>query len=76
VGLNFASGFSGAASQLVINGPAAKINGTQLQLTDGGVNEASSTAVSIGPMTAKKVVNAVSAVSSMAKRGVRGARFF
>ncbi len=33
-----------------------------------GVSEASSTAVSIGPMTAKKVVNAVSAVSSMAGR--------
>jgi hypothetical protein len=30
-----------------------------------GVSEASRTAVSIGPMTAKKVVNAVSAVSSM-----------
>jgi hypothetical protein len=29
------------------------------------VREASSTAVSIGPITAKKVVNAVSAVSSM-----------
>ena len=37
-----------------------------------GVSEASSTAVSIGPMTAKKVVNAVSAVSSMAKRGFEG----
>jgi hypothetical protein len=36
-----------------------------------GVSEASSTAVSIGPMTAKKVVNAVSAVSSMGA-GSRG----
>jgi hypothetical protein len=30
-----------------------------------GVSEATSTAESIGPMTAKKVVKAVSAVSSM-----------
>ena len=33
-----------------------------------GVSEASSTAVSIGPMTAKKVVKAVSAVSSIGRR--------
>ncbi len=38
-----------------------------------GVSEASSTAVSIGPITAKKVVNAVSAVSSMGREGSRGA---
>ena len=36
-----------------------------------GVSEASRTAVSIGPMTAKKVVKAVSAVSSMVFAGDR-----
>ena len=37
-----------------------------------GVMEASSTAVSIGPITAKKVVNAVRAVSSMGLAEVQG----
>ncbi len=41
LGINFAAGFSGATG-LAFNGSAAKIVGTQLQLTDGGANEASS----------------------------------
>jgi fibronectin type 3 domain-containing protein len=42
VGLNFANGFAGSGSLLTFNGVAAKVVGTQLQLTDGGVSQASS----------------------------------
>jgi fibronectin type 3 domain-containing protein len=40
-GLNFASGFAGAAGQLTLN-RFAKINGSSLQLTDGGTGESAS----------------------------------
>ena len=40
-GLNFSSGFSGAATQLTLN-QSAKINGSALQLTDGGTGETAS----------------------------------
>ena len=39
--LNLSSGFAGAAAQLSVNG-SAKINGSFLQLTNGGSNEAGS----------------------------------
>jgi fibronectin type 3 domain-containing protein len=40
-GLNFASGFAGAGTQLTLN-RSAKINGSSLQLTDGGTAETAS----------------------------------
>jgi fibronectin type 3 domain-containing protein len=40
-GLDFSQGFAGASSQLTLNGPAT-VNGSALQLTDGGSNEAAS----------------------------------
>ena len=40
-GLNFSGGFSGAATQLTLN-QSAKINGSALQLTDGGTSETAS----------------------------------
>ena len=39
--VNFSGGFAGAGSQLSMNG-SAKINGSQLQLTDGNTSEAAS----------------------------------
>ena len=41
VGLNFSQGFTGSTSLLTLNG-STKLNGTGLQLTDGGTLEASS----------------------------------
>ncbi len=40
--IDFAAGFAGAAAQLNIQGTAAQIAGTKLQLTDGGPTEAGS----------------------------------
>jgi fibronectin type 3 domain-containing protein len=40
-GLNFSNGFAGAGAQLTLN-RSAKINGSSLQLTDGGTGEAAS----------------------------------
>jgi fibronectin type 3 domain-containing protein len=40
-GLNFSQGFAGASSSVVLNG-SAKVNGSALQLTDGGNVEAAS----------------------------------
>ena len=40
--LNYADGFAGAADSMAFNGGVAKIEGTKLQLTDGGAWQASS----------------------------------
>ena len=40
--LNFPNGFTGAASQFSFNGSTAKIVGSNLQLTDGGIDEVGS----------------------------------
>jgi fibronectin type 3 domain-containing protein len=45
--VNLASGFASAASQLALNG-SAKINGSALELTDGGANEAASAFTNFG----------------------------
>jgi fibronectin type 3 domain-containing protein len=41
-GLDFSNGFANSASQLTFNGASATVQGTALQLTDGGTNEAAS----------------------------------
>jgi hypothetical protein len=40
--LDFSNGFAGAAGALTFNGPTAAINGTKLQLTNGGALQAAS----------------------------------
>jgi hypothetical protein len=44
--LDFSNGFAGTASRFTFNGASAKIVGSNLQLTDGGINEAASIFVS------------------------------
>ncbi len=67
--VNFSNGFSGAGASLQLNGTANKIVGSNLQLTDGASNEASSafytTAVSVNRFTSTFAIQQLGTADGM-----------